>query len=139
MSGFGGTAEIMLAMERREVDALENPGIRWCARSGSGSTTKKINVLIQAVLERGKELPDTPTLVELGYTPEDKAALAFYTSAAGEPFADRHARHPGGPSEGVARRVPGDDARPAFLAETRSRSPSSIPRRANILRISPRR
>jgi tripartite-type tricarboxylate transporter receptor subunit TctC len=44
--------------------------------------SKKINVLIQAVLERSKELPDTPTLVELGNTAEDRAALAFYTSSA---------------------------------------------------------
>ena len=27
-------------------------------------------------------MPDTPTLVELGTTPEDKAALAFYTRSA---------------------------------------------------------
>ena len=37
-------------------------------------------MLIQAVIERSKELPNTPTLVEMGETPEAKAALAFYTA-----------------------------------------------------------
>jgi tripartite-type tricarboxylate transporter receptor subunit TctC len=59
VSGYGGTTDIMLAMERGEI-----------------------NVLIQAALERSKELPDVPTLVELGNTPEDQAALAFYVSSA---------------------------------------------------------
>ncbi len=82
VSGFGGTSEIMLAMERREVDALENSWNSVVRTKREWVDTKKINVLIQAVLERSKELPDTPTLVELGNTPEDKAALAFYTSSA---------------------------------------------------------
>jgi tripartite-type tricarboxylate transporter receptor subunit TctC len=82
VSGFGGTSEIMLAMERREVDALENSWNSVMRTKQDWIKTKKINVLIQAVMERSKELPDVPTLVELGTTPEAKAALAFYTSAA---------------------------------------------------------
>jgi len=82
VSGFGGTSEIMLAMERREVDALENSWNSVVRTKREWIETKKINVLIQAVMERNKELPDTPTLVEMGTTPEAKAALAFYTSAA---------------------------------------------------------
>ena len=82
VSGFGGTSEIMLAMERREVDALENSWNSVVRTKREWIETKKINVLIQAVIERSKELPDTPTLVEMGETPEAKAALAFYTSSA---------------------------------------------------------
>jgi tripartite-type tricarboxylate transporter receptor subunit TctC len=82
VSGFGGTSEIMLAMERREVDALENSWNSVVRTKQDWIKTKKINVLIQAVMERSKELPDVPTLVEMGTTPEAKAALAFYTSAA---------------------------------------------------------
>jgi len=82
VSGFGGTAEIMLAMERREVDALENSWNSIVRTKRDWLESKKINVLIQAVMERSKTLPDTPTLVEMGTTPEAKAALAFYTSAA---------------------------------------------------------
>jgi tripartite-type tricarboxylate transporter receptor subunit TctC len=82
VSGFGGTSEIMLAMERREVDALENSWNSVVRTKREWIEAKKINVLIQAVMERSKELPNTPTLVEMGTTPEAKAALAFYTSAA---------------------------------------------------------
>jgi tripartite-type tricarboxylate transporter receptor subunit TctC len=82
VSGFGGTAQIMLAMERREVDALENSWNSIVRTKKDWVETKKINVLIQAVMERSKELPDVPTLVELGSTPDAKEALAFYTSAA---------------------------------------------------------
>jgi tripartite-type tricarboxylate transporter receptor subunit TctC len=82
VSGFGGTAEIMLAMERREVDALENSWNSVVRTKREWIESKKINVLIQAVMERSRQLPDTPTLVEMGETPEAKAALAFYTSAA---------------------------------------------------------
>ncbi|MCC6888792.1 MAG: hypothetical protein IT536_09680 [Hyphomicrobiales bacterium] len=82
VSGFGGTTEIMLAMERREVDALENSWNSVVRTKKEWIDKKKINVLVQAVLERSKELPDVPTLVEMGTTPEARAALAFYTSAA---------------------------------------------------------
>ncbi len=82
ISGFGGTTEIMLAMERREVDALENSWASIVRTKKAWLDEKKINVLVQAVLERSKELPNTPTLVELGTTPEAKAALSFYTSSA---------------------------------------------------------
>jgi tripartite-type tricarboxylate transporter receptor subunit TctC len=82
VSGYGGTTEIMLAMERGEVDALENSWNSIIRTKQEWVDNRKINVLIQASLERTKVLPDTPTLVELGNTPEDKAALAFYTSSA---------------------------------------------------------
>jgi tripartite-type tricarboxylate transporter receptor subunit TctC len=82
ISGFAGTTEIMLAMERGEIDALEQSWATIMRAKKDWLDNKKINVLIQAQLERSKELPDTPTLVELGDTAEDKAALAFYTSSA---------------------------------------------------------
>jgi tripartite-type tricarboxylate transporter receptor subunit TctC len=82
VSGFGGTAQIMLALERREVDALENSWNSIVRTKREWLESKKINVLIQAVMERSKELPNVPTLVEMGTTPDAKAALAFYTSAA---------------------------------------------------------
>ena len=62
VSGFGGTSEIMLAMERREVDALENSWNSVVRTKREWIETKKINVLIQAAMERSKELPGTPTL-----------------------------------------------------------------------------
>ena len=80
--GFGGTAETMLAMERGEIDAA---AVNWNSIlrfNKEWLEQKKINVLVQVDLERSKELPDVPTMVELGNTAEDKVALAFYTSSA---------------------------------------------------------
>jgi tripartite-type tricarboxylate transporter receptor subunit TctC len=82
VSGYGGTSDIMLALERGEVDALEVSWNTVLRSKEEWLKTGKINVLIQAALERSKELPNVPTLVELGHTPEDQAALAFYTSSA---------------------------------------------------------
>ena len=113
VSGYGGTTEIMLAMERREVDALENSWTSIVRTKKEWLDNKKINVLIQAAMTRSPLLPNTPTLIEMGNTPEDKAALAFYTSSAAvsRPLR-RHARHSGGPAQGAARRVPGGHPRP---------------------------
>jgi tripartite-type tricarboxylate transporter receptor subunit TctC len=83
VSGFEGTSELMLAMERREVDALENSWSSVVRTKKEWIEQKKINVLVQAVSERSKQLPDTPTLVEMGNSDEDKAALAYYVSSAG--------------------------------------------------------
>ena len=82
VTGYAGTSEIMLAMERREVDAQENSWNSVVRTRKEWIADKKINLLIQNSLERGKELPDTPTLVEMGETPDAKAALAFYASSA---------------------------------------------------------
>jgi tripartite-type tricarboxylate transporter receptor subunit TctC len=82
VSGYPGASNIMLAMEAGEVDALEVSWNTVVRTKKAWVDSGKINVLIQAVLERSKELPNVPTLVELGNTPEDRAALAFYTSSA---------------------------------------------------------
>ena len=82
VSGYGGTTEIMLARERREVDALENSWSSIVRTKKEWLDNKKINVLIQAAMTRSPLLPNTPTLIEMGNTPEDKAALALYTSSA---------------------------------------------------------
>jgi len=82
VSGFRGSADMMLGLERGEVDALE---IAWSSvvrTKKEWLEAKKVHALVQAVLERNKQLPDVPTLVELGTSPDGKAALAFYTSAA---------------------------------------------------------
>jgi tripartite-type tricarboxylate transporter receptor subunit TctC len=82
VSGFGGTSELMLALERHEIDALENSWNSILRTQKELIDDKKINVLVQAVSERNKQLPDTPTLVEMASNPGDKAALEFYVSSA---------------------------------------------------------
>jgi tripartite-type tricarboxylate transporter receptor subunit TctC len=82
VSGFGGTSDLMLALERHEIDALENSWNSILRTQMEWVDDKKINVLVQAVSQRNKQLPDTPTLVEMASNPEDRAALEFYVSSA---------------------------------------------------------
>jgi tripartite-type tricarboxylate transporter receptor subunit TctC len=111
VSGYSGTSDIMLAMERGEVEALEVSWATIVRTKRPWLDSGKINVLIQAALERNKELPDTPTLVEMGNTPEDRAALAFYTSSAA--VSRSLIATPGIPAERVKA------LREAFMATTR--------------------
>ena len=52
VTGYAGTSEIMLAMERREVDAQENSWNSVVRTRKEWIVDKKINLLIQAALER---------------------------------------------------------------------------------------
>jgi tripartite-type tricarboxylate transporter receptor subunit TctC len=80
--GFDGTTGIMLAMERGEVDAVAVSLTTLTRGKKDWLEQKRLNILVQVELERSKELPELPTLVELGTSEDDKASLAFYTSTA---------------------------------------------------------
>ena len=76
----GGTADIMLAVERGEVEG--RGGTAWASlKSGYPSwiAEKKINVLIQFGLTPEPELPGVPILHEVAKTKEDKD-VAFLIS-----------------------------------------------------------
>jgi tripartite-type tricarboxylate transporter receptor subunit TctC len=80
ISGYSSSADTMLAMERGELDGslpswntIKRTKPQWLAE-------KKINPLVQFVFTRSPDLPDTPTSIELGRTPQDRAVLEFYTS-----------------------------------------------------------
>ena len=80
VTGYPAANEAMLAMERGEVDgavagwaALKIGKKDWLAQ-------KKIKIILQDVTERAADLPDTPTLVEVGRTPEERQMLGLYAS-----------------------------------------------------------
>lgn len=80
ISGYPASNEAMLAMERGEV---EGAGSSWAAvKIGHKDwlDQKKIKVILQDVPERAADLPDTPTLVEVGKTPADRQLLGLYAS-----------------------------------------------------------
>lgn len=82
VSGYGGTSEAMLAIDRGEADSTENSYASLIRTKKAELDSGKLHILVQASLERSKALPNVPTLVELGTTPDAKSALAFYTSSA---------------------------------------------------------
>lgn len=77
ISGYEGSAQIRLALERGEVE-------------GSASTLwridkdwirdRKLNVLYQASIEPAPDLPGVPTLVQLARNEDERKLLNFYSS-----------------------------------------------------------
>jgi tripartite-type tricarboxylate transporter receptor subunit TctC len=65
VTGYPGTADMTLAMERGEIDGL--CGISWSTLVGRHQDWidgKKINVLIQATLHKDPALPEVPMLLD---------------------------------------------------------------------------
>lgn len=77
-TGFPGTTDIGLAMQRGEVHGL--CGISWStikAQHGDWLREKKINVLLQAAPDKDPELPNVPTADDFAKTAEDRQILDF--------------------------------------------------------------
>lgn len=109
IAGYKGTAELNIALERGEVQGRAGvplPSIRlerpeWLA-------TKKINIIVQAGLERDPALPDVPLLIDLAANDEQRQVLRLFSAdaALGRPII----APPGLPADRVA------DLRKAFAA-----------------------
>jgi tripartite-type tricarboxylate transporter receptor subunit TctC len=90
VTGYPGTADVVLAMERREVDGL--CGISWSTikvRHYDWVKNKQINVLVQAALQKDPDLPDVPLATELATQPEQLQILKLLlaSQAMARPFA----------------------------------------------------
>ena len=81
VSGYPGGAEIILAMERREVDG--RCGWSWTSlvsRNKRLLDTGAIDVPLQIGLHPEKSLPDVPLIMDLTDDPRNKAALRLIVS-----------------------------------------------------------
>jgi tripartite-type tricarboxylate transporter receptor subunit TctC len=79
--GYAGSAEAMLAMERGEVQGHSTTWEGVKSRAERRLADKSINILVQYGLKRHPELPDIPTSVELGRTPEQVESLRIFANA----------------------------------------------------------
>ena len=79
--GYTGSAEAMLAMERGEVEGHSTTWDGVKSRAEQHLRDKTINILVQHGIKRHPELPDIPTSVELGRTPDEVAALRVFANA----------------------------------------------------------
>ncbi len=89
IAGYKGTAELNIALERGEVEGragvplpsikLERP--EWLA-------TRKINIIVQVGLERDRDLPQVPLLIDLARDAEQRQVLRLFSADAslGRPF-----------------------------------------------------
>jgi tripartite-type tricarboxylate transporter receptor subunit TctC len=118
VTGYTGTAAVMLAMERGEVegnsatfDGLKSQHPDWV-------TNKRVNIVVQYLLKRHRDLPDVPTSVEVARTTEQASILRTVSSAS--EIGKYVLTTPGVPAERVAALRTAFDAvvnDPDFLAE----------------------
>jgi tripartite-type tricarboxylate transporter receptor subunit TctC len=119
-TGFPGTTDVTLAMQRGEVDGL--CGVSWStikSRYPEWVAQKKINLLLQAP-RRDPELPDVPVASDLAHTPEQRQILDFVVAS--EVLARPFVAPPGIPADrkAVLRKAFDDTMKdPAFLADAR--------------------
>lgn len=80
--GYKGTSDILLAMERGEVDVAGAYGLPGMLVSHPDWIKGGASIIYQAALKRHPLLPNVPTLPELGVTDEGKAILRAIASTA---------------------------------------------------------
>jgi tripartite-type tricarboxylate transporter receptor subunit TctC len=120
VSGYPGTNEIMLAMERGELDGV--CGIDWTtlkAQRAHWIKERKINVIAQAAFRKDPDLKDVPLIMDLTKDPEKLQILKVFVSA--HEFARPFAAPPGLPADRAAALLAAFNATmkdPEFLAET---------------------
>ena len=90
VSGYPGTNDITLAMERGEVDGL--CGISWStikSRHADWIKGHKINIPVQAALQKDPDLPDVPIATDLAKGEEQTQILKLLlaTQVLARPFA----------------------------------------------------
>jgi tripartite-type tricarboxylate transporter receptor subunit TctC len=74
--GYNGTIDILLAMERGEVDIVGAYGLPGMMASHPGWVNRgEATILYQASLKRHRLLPDVPTLPELGQSDQGREVL----------------------------------------------------------------
>jgi tripartite-type tricarboxylate transporter receptor subunit TctC len=120
VTGYKGSSDLRIAMERGEVDAT--CGDSWTSLKSTAADwlrEKKVNILVQFALDSHPEIRDVPLLIDMARNAEDKAALKllFGAQIAGRPFG----APPGMPPERVQALRAAFDATmkdPEFLAFT---------------------
>jgi tripartite-type tricarboxylate transporter receptor subunit TctC len=80
ISGYPASSEAMLAMERGEVEGASSSWAAVKVGKQAWLRERKIRIILQTTPERIAELPDAPSLGEIGDTPEDRAVFALYAS-----------------------------------------------------------
>jgi tripartite-type tricarboxylate transporter receptor subunit TctC len=80
VSGYPASTEAMLAMERGEVDGASSSWAAVKVAKQAWLREGKVRIILQTTPERIAELPQTPSLGEIGDTPEDKQVFALYAS-----------------------------------------------------------
>lgn len=112
VTGYPGNAEMLLAVERGEVDG--NAGTSWATLQGSKRewmTDKKVNLLVQLGLKKHPDLGSVPLALDLASNAEDRKVLELILSR--QEMAYPYAAAPGVPEDRLAA------LRSAFMSMTK--------------------
>lgn len=82
ITGFPGSNESMLAMERGEVEAVSTSWTQLKTAKGDWVKNGTVNILVGYGPQRSPEFPTVPNMVELAQTEEQKQILTLYASGA---------------------------------------------------------
>jgi tripartite-type tricarboxylate transporter receptor subunit TctC len=75
VSGYPGSEDIVLAMQRGEVEAIPNYSTAGLARHADWVADKKVRILVQNGLKKLADYPDVPLITDLVRNDEDRAIL----------------------------------------------------------------
>jgi tripartite-type tricarboxylate transporter receptor subunit TctC len=121
VTGYHGTSPMVLAMERGEVDGF--CGYSWSTIKNKHEgwlRDKKINILVQAALNKAADMENVPLALDLAKTDEQRQILKLFLTS--QETARPFAAPPGIPTERAAALRAAFDATmkdPEFLAETK--------------------
>lgn len=80
ITGYSGTSEGLLAMERGEIHGLSRPWTAIKAQQGDWLRDGKIRLLLQTGAEKNDELPHVPRMLDLAKSDEDRQLLRFFAA-----------------------------------------------------------
>jgi tripartite-type tricarboxylate transporter receptor subunit TctC len=80
LTGYEGPATAKIAMERGEVEALSLPWPVLRNENRDWLSQKKINLLLQAGIEKNADLPDLPRMLDLAKNEEDRKVLEIFAA-----------------------------------------------------------
>jgi tripartite-type tricarboxylate transporter receptor subunit TctC len=82
LTGYKGTSEARIAMQREEIHALTQPWSALRAESAALLNEGKLNLLLQMGAESHPDLANVPTLVDLARSDDERRLLAMMVSGA---------------------------------------------------------
>ncbi len=108
ITGYKGTSEGNLALERREVDLVLKPWEGVKSGNADWLADRKINLIVQYSVNRHPDLLELPTVVDVMETEEQRRLIRIFASTSD--IGRSLAMPPGVPAERV------DEVRKAFVA-----------------------
>jgi tripartite-type tricarboxylate transporter receptor subunit TctC len=124
IAGFKGTNEANLAMQRGEVEMVDKPWEGVKSENGDWLRDKQIRLIVQYGVNRHRDLPDLPTIVERMQTDEQKQIMRLFVSTS--EIGRSMLIPPGVPQDRV------DALRAAFVAMTRDPALVAEAKKANL-------